>query len=216
MIRVFGNLLRLTVFLAVGTAFIGAQNAPSNPAPSDLAARADSPSTPMPDTASASPAQASAGQQAQIAEALEALKAQNARLESRIEQLETELHEQRAMILADSQDTAALKSAEKALLAGNGATALRAVLGAAAAGQTAPAEATPVPEIPAQVTTLGEAFPDDMTWVNNNGHQKDSPMATKYFTPEIRFDANYTIDYNHPKDDTLGGSTETLDRKSVV
>jgi hypothetical protein len=35
-------------------------------------------------------------------------------------------------------------------------------------------------------------------------------MATKYFTPEVRFDANYTLDYNHPKDDSLGGSTETF------
>jgi hypothetical protein len=33
-------------------------------------------------------------------------------------------------------------------------------------------------------------------------------MATKYFTPEIRFDANYIFDKNHPKDDSMGGSTE--------
>jgi hypothetical protein len=33
-------------------------------------------------------------------------------------------------------------------------------------------------------------------------------MATKYFTPEIRFDANYILDNNHPKDDSMGGSTE--------
>jgi hypothetical protein len=35
-------------------------------------------------------------------------------------------------------------------------------------------------------------------------------MATKYFTPEFRADANYTLDYNHPEDDSLGGSTETF------
>jgi hypothetical protein len=35
-------------------------------------------------------------------------------------------------------------------------------------------------------------------------------MTTKYFTPEFRADINYTLDYNHPKDDTLGGSTETF------
>ena len=23
-------------------------------------------------------------------------------------------------------------------------------------------------------------------------------MSTKYFTPEVRFDANYILDYNHP------------------
>ena len=35
-------------------------------------------------------------------------------------------------------------------------------------------------------------------------------MSTKYFTPEFRADTNYTLDYNHPKDDSLGGSTETF------
>jgi hypothetical protein len=35
-------------------------------------------------------------------------------------------------------------------------------------------------------------------------------MATKYFTPEFRVDANYMLSYNHPKDDTLGGSTESF------
>jgi hypothetical protein len=35
-------------------------------------------------------------------------------------------------------------------------------------------------------------------------------MATKYFTPEFRIDANYMLSYNHPKDDTLGGSTESF------
>jgi acyl-CoA-binding protein len=33
-------------------------------------------------------------------------------------------------------------------------------------------------------------------------------MSTKYFTPEIRFDANYILDYNHPEDDSMVGSTE--------
>jgi hypothetical protein len=35
-------------------------------------------------------------------------------------------------------------------------------------------------------------------------------MATKYFTPEFRADANYILDYNHPKDDTMGGATESF------
>jgi len=70
---------------------------------------------------------------------------------------------------------------------------------------------TPVPpEISAQTTTKGEPFPGDWTWLNSNGHASDSPMATKYFTPEFRADVNYTLDYNHPEDDSLGGSTETF------
>ena len=80
-------------------------------------------------------------------------------------------------------------------------------------GQAAatPAIAAPAPpEIAAQVTTKGESFPGDWTWLNSNGHAVDSPMSTKYFTPEFRADANYSLDYNHPKDDSLGGSTETF------
>jgi len=35
-------------------------------------------------------------------------------------------------------------------------------------------------------------------------------MSTKYFTPEFRADANYILDYNHPKDDSMGGATESF------
>ncbi len=35
-------------------------------------------------------------------------------------------------------------------------------------------------------------------------------MATKYFTPEFRADAHYMLDYNHPKDDSMGGATESF------
>jgi TolA-binding protein len=73
-----------------------------------------------------------------------------------------------------------------------------------------PAAAPAPPEISAQVTTKGEPFEGDWTWLNSNGHQIDSPMATKYFTPEFRADANYILDYNHPKDDTMGGATESF------
>jgi hypothetical protein len=50
----------------------------------------------------------------------------------------------------------------------------------------------------------------DWTWMNANGRQKDSPWSTKYFTPEFRADVNYMDDFNHPKDNTMGGSTESF------
>jgi len=81
----------------------------------------------------------------------------------------------------------------------------------------APVAAVPTPaaapaptEISAERTTKEAPFPGDWTWLNSNGRVVDSPMSTKYFTPEFRADVNYTLDYNHPKDDTLGGSTETF------
>ncbi len=35
-------------------------------------------------------------------------------------------------------------------------------------------------------------------------------MDTKLFTPEFRVDTSYTYDFNHPKDDTISGSSEVF------
>ena len=48
----------------------------------------------------------------------------------------------------------------------------------------------------------------DFTWLNGNPRTKDTPWDTKFYTPEIRADVSYIYDYNHPKDDTIGGSSE--------
>ncbi len=66
------------------------------------------------------------------------------------------------------------------------------------------------PTISAERTKKSAPFPGDWTWLNSNGRVVDSPMSTKYFTPEFRADVNYTWDHNHPADDSLGGSTETF------
>jgi len=41
---------------------------------------------------------------------------------------------------------------------------------------------------------------------------KDAVWDSKFFTPEVRFDTSYVTDFNHPKDDTIGGSTEISGR----
>ena len=48
----------------------------------------------------------------------------------------------------------------------------------------------------------------DWTWLNGNPRNKDVVWDSKFFTPEIRMDAHYVMDFNHPRDDTMGGSTE--------
>ena len=48
----------------------------------------------------------------------------------------------------------------------------------------------------------------DWTWLNGNPRNKDAVWDSKFFTPEIRMDIHYIMDLNHPKDDTMGGSTE--------
>ena len=55
----------------------------------------------------------------------------------------------------------------------------------------------------------------DWTWLNGNPRTKDAAMDTKFFTPEIRADVEYTYDFNHPKDDTIGGSSEIFRSNEV-
>jgi hypothetical protein len=48
----------------------------------------------------------------------------------------------------------------------------------------------------------------DWTWLNGNPRNKDVVWDSKFFTPEVRIDTHYVMDFNHPRDDTIGGSTE--------
>ena len=212
----FRKAMTLAVF-SVGTSVLSqAQTSASSPAPPDLTARVEQPS-PAADKGSIPAASSTAKQELKptVEQEIEALK-------SRIDQLEREAKQAKDAALADSNDTAVLKAAEKSLVAGSGAVPASTGVTPASttpgfssstAGQEpvpAPAAAPAPKEISAQTTTKGEPFEGDWTWLNSNGHASDSPMATKYFTPEFRSDVNYTLDYNHPHDDSLGGSTETF------
>jgi hypothetical protein len=55
----------------------------------------------------------------------------------------------------------------------------------------------------------------DWTWLNGNPRNKNVVWDSKFFTPEIRLDANYIHSYNHPRDGTLGGSTEIFRSNEV-
>src|SRR5271165_4091265 len=84
------------------------------------------------------------------------------------------------------------------------------VIPAKAASLSAAAEAgaqtgSAAPEKPAPSVPFAYA---DWTWLNGNPRNKDAVWDSKFFTPEIRFDTHYVMDFNHPRDDTLGGSTE--------
>jgi len=174
-------------------------------APASPASKSGETSKPA-DASAAAPASASVALKKEaVIKEIAAIKQMQDEMKARIAKLESELNPGSASDDATSaeRDASALRSAEK------GETGGVAVVGQAAASP-APAAAPATPEIDAQVTTKGEPFPGDWTWLNSNGHASDSPMSTKYFTPEFRADANYSLDYNHPKDDSLGGSTETF------
>src|SRR5216684_159908 len=55
----------------------------------------------------------------------------------------------------------------------------------------------------------------DFTWLNGNARTKELAMDTKLFTPEIRTDVDYIYDFNHPKDNTIGGSSEVFRANEV-
>jgi hypothetical protein len=207
--------MTLAAFSA-GATFVGtAQTSTVTPNQPDLVAHSNPPSTPSTDTGTK---QASSATQPETQLTVDQ---KIAILENRIEQLEDQVKQNSAAAVESRDDAAALTAAEKALVAGNGGAALHAAVPAAAAplpaqAQRAPAAAAapatpPPPDIPGEITTKSAPFAyADWTWLNGNPRTEDTPLATKYFTPEFRADVNYTYDFNKPSDDSLGGSTETF------
>jgi hypothetical protein len=121
-----------------------------------------------------------------------------AAMKVRIEQLETEL---KSRNVAETAPVPAPAPATKAT-----DTAPIAALANPAAPVAQQAVATPAkPEKPAPAEPFAYA---DWTWLNGNPRNKDVVWDSKFFTPEIRMDVHYVMDLNHPKDDTMGGSTE--------
>ena len=133
-----------------------------------------------------------------LAKELEAMKL-------RIAELEAEL---KASGATSSDAAKALEDEKKTLVSGD---APQTAAAPAALTQPAPAATPAGPDLDAEVTTKSAPFAyADWTWLNGNPRTKDTPMATKYFTPEFRADVNYILDFNHPKDDSMGGSTESF------
>ncbi len=124
------------------------------------------------------------------------------RMKARIEELELQLKEHSAAEpSADDQET--LVSTREAVQ--ETATSIT--------GNASPQIPKPgITEKPAPAVPFAYA---DWTWLNGTARNKDTVWDSKFFTPEIRFDANYVMDFNHPRDDTIGGSTETFRSEEV-
>ena len=76
--------------------------------------------------------------------------------------------------------------------------------------------ATVAPEKPAGSSSRAEPFAfADFTWLNGNPRTETPAFDSKFFTPEVRADINYTYDFRHPKDDTIGGSSEVFRANEV-
>jgi Putative beta-barrel porin-2, OmpL-like. bbp2/Carboxypeptidase regulatory-like domain len=88
----------------------------------------------------------------------------------------------------------------------------------AVAAVAAPAPSTPAATLPEALQAPEPAPANDTVtpladvgyvgWMNGTSRENSPIFDTKFFTPEIRFDANYLQSANHPKDHTISGSTE--------
>jgi hypothetical protein len=114
-------------------------------------------------------------------------------MQRRIEQLEAELNRRNAQ-------------AQPATMAdGTPAAHSTAEVGSAA---QAPAEGSLQAVAPGKAAKPEPFSFADFSWLNGNSRIKEVPLDTKFFTPEIRADVDYVYDFRHPKDDTIGGSSE--------
>lgn len=67
---------------------------------------------------------------------------------------------------------------------------------------------TSSPAKPAKKEKIAPFSDSDWTWLNGNPRNKDTAFDSKFFTPEIRADVTYNYDFNRPKDNSMGGSSE--------
>ena len=212
--------------LAIGFSCPGvAQSIATATAATNLSASAETSAKPDTDTAHSTAQTTKTALQPSVEEQLNALKMHNDLLEHRIELLETEIKHQHEMALRDSDDTAALKSAEKDLLGTKAAAANASAVAAistpdlkqVAPAATGPGQAAPLaPAEPAPPDPHAPAFADwDWTWLNGNPRNKDTAFDSKFFTPEIRADITYAYDFSKPIDDTNSGSSEIFRSNEV-
>jgi Putative beta-barrel porin-2, OmpL-like. bbp2 len=148
------------------------------------------------DTASSNSSANTANANAELLKELEQMR-------RRIEQLEAQLKAQSG---ADQGATPA--TTEAVVSPSSSVSSLSAISPAAQDSQTTAAKQEPA-KTEKQQPSAPFAFAD-WTWLNGNARNKDVVWDSKFFTPEIRFDANYIYSYNHPRDDSLAGSTETF------
>jgi Putative beta-barrel porin-2, OmpL-like. bbp2 len=128
------------------------------------------------------------------------------RMRVRIQQLESQLRQQSSGLTPVTVDSAQQVAAEPQKLLNTSAASP----GTTHAGeeQSPPAESKPAKAEPF-------AFAD-WTWLNGNPRTKEPAFDSKFFTPEVRVDVAYHYDFNHPKDDTIGGSSEVFRSNEVA
>jgi hypothetical protein len=127
-------------------------------------------------------------------------------MRKRIDELEAELKSSKA-----TEHPASPVTSAKATLPVASIAPVNAVAPAESSSSVAPTTPTAPPaQAPAEAKVAKiEPFSDaDWTWLNGNPRTKEIFWDSKFFTPEIRADAVYVYDFNHPTDHSMGGSSE--------
>jgi Putative beta-barrel porin-2, OmpL-like. bbp2/Carboxypeptidase regulatory-like domain len=165
--------------------------------------------TPVPDTSVPVGAAPPANSSTKLTDpALSSALAQElAAMKARIEQLETELKSRPATA------TLPVKAVEpaSAMAPANQEVAMVQPQGEST---NAPAPAAQQAAAPAVDNVTPFAYAD-WTWLNGTPRNKDAVWDSKFFTPEIRFDTHFVSSFNHPQDDTIGGSSEIFRSNEV-
>lgn len=123
----------------------------------------------------------------------------------RIEKLETQLREQQSQAIAVNDATQLRTAAASLMPAAAPPVTPSAIVQATKASTPPPAS---------QEKAAPFAFAD-FSWLNGNPRIEQPPYDSRFYTPEIRADVDYTYDFHHPQDDTIGGSSEVFRANEV-
>ena len=124
---------------------------------------------------------------------------------------------ERIMLDEINQLKTRLAALENELLHGSSASASPAADSAGPAMAAAPsapsAPSNPVAAQPPADPQNAKSEPfsfADFAWLTGNSRTTESPLDTKAFTGELRVDTAYVYDWNHPRDHSIGGSSEVF------
>ncbi|MFZ0898543.1 MAG: outer membrane beta-barrel protein [Candidatus Sulfotelmatobacter sp.] len=138
---------------------------------------------------------------------------QFAAMQAEIEELKAELKGRSATEPASPSPGGSVTSAPAAAPARPEPAPTTTSAGPAVSAAQAPSE-SPAAKPAKQPPSEPFAFAD-WSWMNGSPHNKEPVWDSKFFTPEIRLDTDYVSSFNHPKDDSLGGSTEIFRSNEV-
>ena len=141
-------------------------------------------------------------QQPDAQEEINQLKTLVQQLQQRVEQLEKQRVADQSVAHPNAAETQFIRQPDPAI-----ASAAAGAVASESISQTGSAES----KLAANPAASEEPFAfADWTWLNGNPRTKEPAFDSKFFSPEIRVDADYIYDFNHPTDHSIGGSSEVF------